>query len=88
MEKIHFADSSSGTVNKENIGSSSSNNSQESGQSDPNTAGQSNQQDIPSDYEDIRPIMSGPAPKQDIHREPYLLGEAAKSGLCSLLPKN
>ena len=62
-------------MNKENFGTNSSNGSQQSSRSEKNRA-----ESIKPEYECIRPIESGPAPNQDIHREPYLLGEAAKSG--------
>ena len=70
------------SVNKENVNSSNSTSSQGSGQSHSETGTSKTQSGTTS--ESIRPIESGPAPYQDIHREPYLLGEAAKSGLFNI----
>ena len=66
------------SVNKENVNSSNSTSSQGSGQSQ--TEAGTSKTHSETAFESIRPIISGPAPHQDIHREPYLLGEAAKSG--------
>ena len=67
---------------KENVNSSNSTSGQGSGQSQSEAGTSKTRSGTTS--ESIRPIESGPAPYQDIHREPYLLGEAAKSGLFNI----
>ena len=75
-------------VNKGIVSSSSFNSGLEIGKGiEENRTTRGKKEDVISENvcEGAGPIMSGPAPKQDFRREPYLLGEAAKSGLLLLV---